>query len=268
MDSKPVRPKWNWGYLVPLVCVAVIIIWMVETPDGLLGKADAIGYAVCHRIEARSYFLGDRPLPLCVRCSGMYIGVVVGMFYQLFRYPRRGGMLTWKSGIPFILFFLAWAFDGTNSYLHLIPGAPGLYEPQNLYRLLTGIGMGLSMAAIIVPAFNQTVWKTYDPRPVFSSLRPYAEILILGFGIGALFLTHNSLILYPLALISAAGVLLILTTVYSLIWLMFFKKENFAEKWSEMFIPLSAGLLTAIIQIAAVDMIRYWFTGAWSGFHL
>ena len=124
------------------------------------------------------------------------------------------------------------------------------------------------MAAIVVPAFNQTVWKSYDPRPVFTSPRPYVEILILGFGIGALFLTHNSLILYPLALISAAGVLLILTTVYSLIWLMVFKKENFAEKWSEMLIPLSAGLLTAIIQIAAVDAIRYWFTGTWSGFHL
>ena len=122
MDSKLGRPKWNWGYLVPLVCVAVIIIWMVETPDGLLGKADAIGYAVCHRIEARSYFLGDRPLPLCVRCSGMYIGVVVGMFYQLFRYPRRGGMLTWKSGIPFILFFLVWGFERDKFIFTSHPG--------------------------------------------------------------------------------------------------------------------------------------------------
>jgi hypothetical protein len=198
----------------------------------------------------------------------MYIGAVVGILYQLFRNPRRGGMLNWKTGIPFILFFLAWGFDGTNSYLHLIPGAPGLYEPKNILRLFTGVGMGLSMSAILVPAFNQTVWKTYDHRPVFTSLRPYVEILVLGFGIGALFLTYNSLILYPLALISAAGVLLVLMAVYALIWLMVFKKDNFAENWTELFIPLSAGLLTAIIQIATVDAIRYWFTGTWSGFHL
>jgi uncharacterized membrane protein len=268
MDSQPDKTKWKWSWLIPLVCAAVVVAWLVETPEGLLGKADAIGYAVCHRISVRSFFLADRQLPLCARCSGMYIGAVVGIFYQVFRYPRRGGMLTWKTGIPFILFFLAWAFDGSNSYLHLFPGAMGLYQPNNILRLVTGIGMGLSMAAILAPAFQQTVWKTYDERGVFISARPYIEIILIAFACGLLFLTGNSLILYPLALISAGGVLLVLSSVYTLIWLMVVKKVNYAESWKDLVIPLSAGLLTAIIQIAAVDALRYWLTGTWNGFHL
>lgn len=268
MEQQPVPRKLKWSYGIPVICIIVVILWLIETPAGLLGKADAIGYAICHRIASRSFSLSDRPLPLCARCSGMFLGAVVGILYQVWRFPRRGGMLTWKSGIPFILFAFAWAFDGSNSYLHLIPGAPSLYMPNNALRLVTGVGMGLAMAAILVPAFSQSVWKNYDDRPVFTTIKPYIEIILAGFAVGLLLLTHNSIILYPLALISAGGVLLILTPVYALLWLMVVNKANFAENWRQLLIPLSAGLLTAILQIAAVDALRFWFTGTWSGFHL
>lgn len=265
MNTRSFSFKWSW--LIPLICLAVLLVWLIETPDGLLGKADAIGYAVCHQITIRSFHLGERPLPLCARCSGMYIGAVIGIFYQLFRYPRRGGMLTWKSGIPFILFFGAWGFDGLNSYLHLFPGAPGLYEPNNTLRLITGLGMGLSMAAILVPAFHQSIWKEYDERQVFETPRPYLELVVLVAIGGAMMLSGNPLFLYPLALISSGGVVLVLGMVYTLIWCMGLKKINFAENWRQLFIPLCAGLLTAIVQIGAIDWVRYWFTGSWGGFH-
>ena len=43
-----------------LVTVGLLFIgWLANTPAGLLGKADAIGYAVCHRIDVRSFLLGD-----------------------------------------------------------------------------------------------------------------------------------------------------------------------------------------------------------------
>ncbi len=96
----------NIKWLVPIVCLAVLILWLAETPAGLLGKADAVGYAVCHRISVRSFFLDDRPLPLCARCTGMYLGAMAGLLYQFFGYPRRGGMLTWKTGLPFAIFAL------------------------------------------------------------------------------------------------------------------------------------------------------------------
>jgi uncharacterized membrane protein len=253
-------------FLIPLLCVIILAGWLYETPPGLLGKADAIGYAVCHRIEVRSFHLDERALPLCARCSGLFLGAVIGLVYQQIRFPKRGGMLTLKTGIPFILFFLAWAFDGSNSYLHLIPGAPGLYEPNNVFRLFTGVGMGLSIAAILFPAFNQSVWAKYDPQAVFINIRPFVEVVVLAFVVGSLFLTNIPFLLYPLAIISALGVLLILAPVYCLIWMMVFRADNPAESWRDLWIYLSAGLLTAMIQIAAIDLVRFWFTKTWGGF--
>jgi len=259
------NPRIKW--LVPLFCFLVLLAWWVETPSGLLGKADAIGYAVCHRISIRSFHLDERPLPLCARCTGMYLGAVAGMLYQAFRFPRRGGMLTWKSGIPFILFVLAWVVDGANSFAHLVPGFTGLYPPGNTLRLMTGLGMGLSMAAILFPAFNQTVWRVYDSQAVFQNPRPYVEVILITIGVGILTLTGNPMILYPFAIISAAGVLMVLTTAYTLLWLMAFRRENTFDHWRQLLIPLSGGLATAIVQIAVVDLLRYSITGTWAGFH-
>ncbi len=256
--------KW----LVPIVCLSILILWLAETPAGLLGKADAVGYAVCHRISVRSFFLDDRPLPLCARCTGMYLGAVAGLVYQFVKFPRRGGMLTWKTGLPFVILALAWLFDGANSFFHLIPGMPGIYQPNNTLRLITGLGMGLSMAAILYPAFQQTIWRVYDNREIFRSPKPYVVLIVVAIIIGILTLTGNPMILYPFALISATGVIIILTMVYSLIWIMIFRKENTFDHWSQLLIPISAGFLTTLIQIGGVDMLRYWLTGTWAGFHL
>ncbi len=49
----------------------IMALWWLGTPPGLAGKADAVGYAVCHRIADRSFHVDGVQLPLCVRCTGM-----------------------------------------------------------------------------------------------------------------------------------------------------------------------------------------------------
>src|SRR5512136_675509 len=102
-----------------LIVLAVGILgfgWLLNTPPGLLGKADAIGYAVCHRIDLRSFHLGERPLPLCARCSGMYLAAMLGLTFQTISAPRRGGMPPRRVRIILGLFVVAFAVDGLNSF--------------------------------------------------------------------------------------------------------------------------------------------------------
>ena len=84
-------PRLGKGAVGAAVCV-LFLAWLINTPVGLLGKADAVGYAVCHRIDARSFHLGERPLPLCARCSGMYLGAMLGLTYQVRTGWRKSGM--------------------------------------------------------------------------------------------------------------------------------------------------------------------------------
>ena len=243
----------------------IMVGWLTYTPPGLLGKADAAGYAVCHRIASRSFWIGDRQTPLCARCTGMFLGGLLGIIY-LSRAGKRIVMPSRKVFIVLALFLLAFGIDGGNSYLHLFPNAPGLYQPQNWLRLVTGTGVGLGIAAVLVPVFNQVVWSNLDNR---SSLQGWSELFRL-LGLAAIMnlavLSNNPLLLYPLALLSAFGIIIILTMVYTVVWLMITKQENRINKHQELPFPAMAGFSTAMAQIILLDVARFWLTGTWAGF--
>jgi hypothetical protein len=170
--------------------------------------------------------------------------------------------------VVFGLFVFAFGVDGLNSYLSLFRGAPTLYQPQNWLRLLTGTGMGLAMAGVLIPVFNQTAWRQPVPAAVFPHAASLLPLLALAGVMNILVLSKNPLLLYPLALISAAGVLLLLTLVYSMVWMLLLKKENLYSNLSQMVMFLFAGFGTAVLQIALMDAARFLLTGTWDGFHL
>lgn len=249
-----------------LLFSSLLAVWLYLTPPGLLGKADAIGYAVCHRISSRSFHLGERQIPLCARCSGMYTGAFIGFLFQALK-GRRGGFP--KKRFLFALGFLLALFgiDGVNSYLHLFPNFPALYEPNNVFRLMTGTGVGVGMAVVLMPIVHQSLWVNWNPEP---AIRTWLDLVILlgsALAISALMLTENPLLLYPLALISAATVVMILGLIYTIIWVMVFKKENAFYRWVDVTGYLGLGFGLAILQILGIDLVRLIFTGTWNGFN-
>lgn len=246
----------------------LLLGWLLNTPPGLLGKADAVGYAVCHRIDLRSFHLGERQLPLCARCTGMYLGAMGALVFQLIVGRRRTGMPSKIVLIMLAVMVSAFVLDGGNSFLSLIPGVPILYQPANWLRLLTGTGMGIVISAALFPGFNQTVWKDADSRAALGSLKVFSLLIGLGLLLDLLVLSGNPLILYPLALVSAAGVLVLLTMVYSMVWVLILHTENRYIHISQMFLPMIGGFGFALLQIILLDLGRYLLTGTWDGFHL
>jgi uncharacterized membrane protein len=249
--------------------LAAIGIWAVLTPDGLLGKADAIGYAVCHRIDLRSFHMGVRALPLCARCTGMHLGAMLALLYLAARGRGKAGFYpTWPVLGSFALFALAFAVDGLNSYLHFFPAALHLYAPSNVLRLITGLLLGISMGTVVYAGFNQTAWYDWRADPVVRSPIDLVALLALGGVVAAAVVTENPLVLYSLALVSALGVVILLSVVYSMIVLILRRRENQARSWGELVVPLAIGLTLTFVQIGLFDLGRYWLTGTWSGFTL
>ncbi len=267
MSDHPLSLRRNFFTLTGVFLFSVILaIWFSLTPEGLLGKADAVGYAVCHRISARSFFLGERQLPLCARCSGMYLGAFTGFMFQLIK-GRKGGLPPRKILITLGFLLVLFGIDGVNSYLHLFPNFPSAYEPNNIFRVITGTGVGIGMAAMLMPIVHQSLWVDWNTTPAISGWRDFLVLLVSAYGLSALMLTDNPLILYPLALISSGTVLFILGLIYTIIWIMLFKKENAFSRWFEVTGFLGLGFGLAIFQILAIDLFRLVFTGTWNGFN-
>lgn len=262
-------------WFVPLAALTAFAGWLYIAPPGILGKADAVGYAVCHRIDERSFHIGDRQLPLCARCSGTFTAAAVTLTFLAFTASKRSGMPDKKFYIPFALSFLAFAVDGSNSYLYLLKqttGAlqqiPNLYIPNNTLRLFTGTGMGMTMAVFLFPAFHQTVWRDLNPAPVFDKWTHLLKLLGLLLAVDLLILTESPIVLYPIAFISPLGVLALLTMIFAMVWLMIMKQDNTFTHAKELWLPFLAGFTLTLLMILAIDLFRLQLTGTWGAFPL
>ena len=259
--------------MIPAAAILAFAAWMVLSPEGALGKLDAIGYAVCHRIDARSFQIEDRQLPLCARCTGEFYAAGAGLLFQVFvsgkksRLPSRGIIAV------LVLFFLAFGIDGGNSYLYLLKqtskGAldniPNLYTPNNILRLFTGSGMGIALAAVLYPVVNQTLWRSLDTRPALE-WRSLGGLIGIIVAINLLILTDSLIVLYPIAYLSALGTLSLLVIVFAILWIMIMRQDNTFEHPRQLWLPLLAGFTLAMLMLLSIDLFRLQFTGTWGGF--
>jgi uncharacterized membrane protein len=262
-------------FLVPIAAVLVFAVWFSFTPPGLLGKADAVGYAICHRLGERSFHIGDRQLPLCARCTGEFYSAGMSLLFFAMFSKKQSGMPGWKLGIPLLVFLAAFGIDGSNSFLYLLKqtsggllnNVPNLYMPNNILRLFTGSGMGIALASILYPAFNQSAWRDSNPAPALDWKKLgilMGTILLVNLAI----LTERPFVLYPIAILSVLGVLALLIMVFSMVWLMIMRQENEFTSWKQMLMPFLAGTTLAFLMISAIDLLRFRLTGTWGGFPL
>jgi uncharacterized membrane protein len=245
--------------------IALITIWWVFTPPAIDGKMHAVGYSVCHQIESHSLAFGDKILPLCARCTGMFLGTLISLVVFSRRNKTSGSP---SKGIIAILvvFALAFIVDGLNSMMGVFPVIPQLYPSSNLLRLVTGLMMGMVIANLLVVLWQQTWWKDSDSTPVLAGWKHFLLMVAANALTGLLVWFRIPFLYYPVAIFSTAAIVLLLSMIYSLIWIIIFKKENAFERNSDGLSFLLAGLATAIIQIGLLDLLRYNLTGTWQGF--
>ena len=259
--------------VVPIAAVAAVIAWFIIAPEGALGKLDAIGYAVCHRIDIRSFQINDRQLPLCARCTGEFYAAGLALVLQIILSGKRTQLPSRPILAILFLFFVAFGIDGTNSYIYLLKQTtqgslaqiPNLYVPNNTLRLFTGSGMGIALAAVLYPVVNQTLWREADNRPAMNwkQLGIIVATIVIG---NLLILTDNPIVLYPIAYISALGTLSLLVIVFALLWIMIMKQDNTFENPRQLWLAFASGLTLALLLILSIDLVRLQFTGTWGGF--
>jgi uncharacterized membrane protein len=248
------RPR-EW--VVAGLAVSVVLFFLLSPTSFALGKLDEVAYAVCHRIPERSFFFGGQQLPLCARCSGTFLGVLLTMITLTAAGRTRASRLPPpRVLLVLVTFSVVWAFDGINSYLTLFPGAPHLYEPQNWLRFITGMLNGITLGTLVFAVFQFALWRAPQPRPVVGGLRELAGLVGLGGLLVTMVLSENPRLLYPLALASTLGVLLMLTSANAIVVAVAARKENSADRWRDASWSLLVALALSLSIIIGIGMLR------------
>lgn len=102
---------------------------------------------MCHRLPERSFFIRGKQFPLCARCTGIFIGYIVGILYA-FTFGSLKLLFALLLLIPLII-------DGMVQFRTN-------YVSTNIRRLITGILAGIGtdfiVYGVVTLGFTQGQW--------------------------------------------------------------------------------------------------------------
>lgn len=247
----------SWIGLLLAVLLVLLFLFIKFTPAGFWNKLMAIGSAVCHQDPTHSFFIAGVQMPLCARCTGMYLGALLSLIFH-FLQGRKGSFPPRHVLIILGVLFLAFAVDGLNSFAASLNPGWALYETTNLSRLATGIGAGIVLGAVLAPLFNQTAWASWIKASVMPDGKSLAKLLAAEVVVALAVYSGPQVLRYPAALLSILGALGILCLAYTTLVLIILHRENQATSWRDLLLPLLVGLLAASLQVSAFALLRVW----------
>jgi uncharacterized membrane protein len=114
--------------------------------DLLVAFAYVVGSVICHQLPDRSFFIDGRQLPVCARCTGLYLSGVAGILAWLivksaWRWrpiaisPREALWIVAGAAVP--------------TAISYVTGVAGVWDGSNLTRALFAVPLGLAAGAVV-----------------------------------------------------------------------------------------------------------------------
>jgi len=185
---------------------------------------------LCHQIPERSQTAGGVALPLCARCTGMYLGAAFTLLaLTVFGQHQRSGLPRAPASYVLLAFIAAWGIDGANSTWALFTGQALIYPPDNMLRLATGFGAGFSIACALSPIYAGSFRDGADASPVLAPFWRLPAVLGLAGGTFTLVLLWQNMPLWLWTALLVAAVVNILAMVNAVVLRMVFSSRDIVK---------------------------------------
>lgn len=252
----------RWGRLLPALLTLgglFFFPWLAHEGPGFWGAG------VCHRIVERTFSVAGQSLPLCARCTGIYLGFLATAATSFLRGRRRPVAFPPSGILLLLLLFLFIAgVDGVNSYLAFFPGLPHLYKPHNAFRLLTGALEGIALAGFLLPVLHLSLWQSPQECSPIPNLRELGLTILLTGGLVLPALWPAGPYLYLVAGLSLAGLFLAMGLVNTLLVAVLSRRSGQVSHWSEAAVLFAWGCFLGMLEMAGLSWLRYSLTGSFA----
>jgi hypothetical protein len=133
--------------------------------------------------------------------------------------------------------------------------------PSNPLRLMTGIGQGITMGSLLLPVANAMLWDDTSPTRTLDNFWHLLGLLGVGAVVAGMLLSGLDIFLYPLAVLSAVGVVAIMTLIFTVVITSLLRRENKSHTLADAMPLLMLGLTGSLVLIGLIDLCGSWRPG-------
>jgi uncharacterized membrane protein len=124
------------GWAIALPAATFVVAHPLPALYALAFGVYAVGSFVCHQLPQRSFNLWMVQMPVCARCTGIYVGAAVAAMVRRDRATRRVRLLLALAAVPTLVSLVdEWTTGET---------------PANWIRAVAALPLGAAVATLVV----------------------------------------------------------------------------------------------------------------------
>lgn len=210
-----------------------------------------LGGGLCHQKVERTFSIDAFNMPVCSRCTGIYIGVFLSLLLMVLIERRiKGELPSQKTVMAAVGVFLIMGAEVMFSMF-------GLIESSNIIRLATGILTGWFMALLLFPIANNIMFGKFIKRNYLDSRKKFL-IWILSAAVAFIIFifTYKYLFIFwsivsILGLVTFAALILLI-----LIFALNKRLMGSVDSTKKHIIAIASGLILACILLSFFSYIK------------
>lgn len=116
---------------------------MAGVADWISAAVYLVGSLVCHQRPDRSFHVAGGQLPVCARCTGLYLGAAIGLVTWAALARRRSSRWTRGSAVT------ALTATGAPTAMTVVTAWVGVLDPPNVWRAALALPLGVVAGAVV-----------------------------------------------------------------------------------------------------------------------
>jgi uncharacterized membrane protein len=174
---------------------------------------------LCHQIGSRCLLLGNVPLPVCARCTGIYLGVLTIFIWLMFRN---------KSNIRYPLTMNYFIFLIVIFFIMITDVITGFTGDNNIFRFILGYLFGFVCFAGVLSLYHKWMIRTEIIQTANTPWTTFVTLLFLSLSVFLALITllqDQKIIFVLLIILIFLGILILYIYMNMFIFIFVFYKE-------------------------------------------
>ena len=209
------------------------------------------GGGLCHQRIDRSFNSGIFNMPVCSRCTGIYLGIFLSLLTLVLIERRiKGEFPSLKIVLVSIGAFLLMGIDVVLSTF-------GFIQSNNIIRIITGFLTGWFMVLLLLPLANNSMFKKYSRKNYLDSPKKFWIWILVGLILCTTFIFTYSYVLILWSVISVFGMVSFTTLILFILFFSLTRRLNGSiDSLKKYTISIIAGIAASFLLLSLFSYLR------------